>query len=108
MPIAKTLHEKGFQLTVHNRSQGKVQEMVALGAAAAATPAEVTRLSDIVLTCLPDVPTVETVFLGEDGIIPQARAGHILVDHSTIDPTTARKIARAAECTVAILYPLAL
>ncbi len=97
MPMAKTLLGAGFDLTVHNRSRGKVGEMVALGAGAAQTPAEITQETDIVLTCLPDVPTVEHIFLGDDGIVANAHRGQILVDHSTVGPSTSRKIAQAAE-----------
>ncbi len=63
MAISKTLLREGFDLTVHNRSRGKVEEMVLLGAAAATSAAEITRVNDIVITCLPDVATVEEVYL---------------------------------------------
>ena len=97
MPMAKTLLKAGFTLTVHNRSRGKVDEMVTLGAEQAWSPKEIAGATDIVLTCLPDVPTVEEIFLGEEGVVRNARPGQILVDHSTIGPSTARKIAKAAD-----------
>jgi 3-hydroxyisobutyrate dehydrogenase-like beta-hydroxyacid dehydrogenase len=97
MPMCVDLLKAGFELTVHNRSRGKVDEMAKLGAIPAWSPAEVTQASDIVLACLPDVSTVEQVFLGERGVVPHARPGQVLVDHSTINPSTARKIAAAAE-----------
>lgn len=97
MAIAKSLLRNGFELTVHNRSRGKVEEMIALGATGASSPVEITQATDIVLTCLPDVTTVEEVFLGPDGVVASARQGQILVDHSTVSPSTSREIARAAE-----------
>ena len=97
MPMSKRLLKAGFFLTVHNRSRGKVEELAQQGAHQASSPAEVTRSSDIVLTCLPDVSTVETVFLGENGIVPAARLGQILVDHSTVSPSTSRQLAQAAD-----------
>ena len=96
MPMSQHLLRAGFHLTVHNRSRGKVDEMARLGAHTASTPADVARVSDIVLTCLPDVSTSEQVFLGEDGIISATGPGQILVDHSTVGPSTSRSIARAA------------
>ena len=96
MPMSQRLLKAGFDVTVHNRSRGKVEELARMGAHPASSPAEVTRASDIVLTCLPDVPSVESVFLGEDGIVPASRAGLVLVDHSTVAPSTSRKIERAA------------
>ena len=97
MPMSQCLIKAGFHLTVHNRSRGKVEEMVRLGAQQASSPAEVTSVSDIVLTCLPDVPTVESVFLGDGGLVPSARPGQILVDHSTVAPSTSLKIAEVAK-----------
>ena len=97
MPMSQRLLKAGFSLMVHNRSRGKVEELAQQGAHQASSPAEVTRSSDIVLTCLPDVSMVETVFLGEDGIIPAALPGQILVDHSTVSPSTSRQIAQKAE-----------
>ena len=99
MPMSQRLLKAGFHLTVHNRSRGKVDEIARLGAHPAFTPADVTRASDIVLTCLPDVPASEQVFLGEDGIVSATRPGQILVDHSTVGPSTSRSIARAAEAS---------
>ena len=96
MPMAKTLLAAGFDLTVHNRSRGKVEEMEALGAKGASSVDEITSATDILLACLPDVPTVEHVFLGDDGIVANARSGQILVDHSTVGPATSQKIAEAA------------
>ncbi len=97
MPMSQRLLKAGFDLTVHNRSRGKVEEIARMGAHPAASAAEVTRAADVVLTCLPDVPTVEKVFLGEEGIVATARAGQVLVDHSTVGPSTSRLIAREAE-----------
>ena len=96
MAIAKRLVGEGIDLTVHNRSRAKVEEMVELGAAAAASAAEITQAADLLITCLPDVPTVEEVFLGPDGIIANAKTGQILIDQSTVSPSTSRKIAQAA------------
>ena len=97
MPMSQRLLKAGFHLTVHNRSRGKVEELARQGAHPASSPAGVAESSDIVLTCLPDVATVESVFLGEDGVVPAARPGQIFVDHSTVAPSTSRNIARAAE-----------
>lgn len=96
MPMAKNVLRSGFELTVHNRSRAKVEEMAGLGAIPALSAGEVTQEADIVLTCLPDVPTVEQIFLGEDGIVAHAKPGQVLVDHSTIGPSYARNISEAA------------
>ena len=97
MPMSQRILQAGFPLTVHNRSRGNVDELARKGARPAFSPAEVARSSDIVLTCLPDVSTVEDIFLGEDGLMPSARPGQILVDHSTVGPATSRQLAQMAE-----------
>jgi 2-hydroxy-3-oxopropionate reductase len=91
--IARNILKAGFTLVVHNRSRAAVDELVAEGAQAAFSPAEVARQVDIVFTNLPDSPDVEQVALGEDGVIAGAHPGLVMVDNSTIKPATARHIA---------------
>ncbi len=91
--IARNILQAGFPLLVHNRSQAAVAELVAEGAQLAATPAEVAARVDVVFTNLPDSPDVESVALGENGIIFGSHPGLIYVDNSTIKPSTARHIA---------------
>ena len=91
--IARNLLKAGYPLVVHNRSQGAVEELVAEGAQAAGSPAEVAAQVEVVFTNLPDTPDVEKVALGEHGIIEGAHEGLIYVDNSTIKPGAARRIA---------------
>lgn len=91
--IARNILKAGFPLVVHNRSRGAVDELVAEGARAATSPAEVAGQVDVIFTNLPDSPDVEMVALGAGGIIEGARKGLIFVDNSTIKPATARLIA---------------
>ena len=86
----------GFDLTVHNRSQEKVRQIVDAGAKPGHSAAETTRNTDLLLTCLPDVATVEAVFLDADGIIANAKPGQILIDHSTVGMSTTQACAAAA------------
>ena len=92
-PIAKNILKAGYPLVVHNRSRQAVQELVSLGASEAFSPKEVASMADIIFTNLPDSPDVETVTLGAEGIIHGAKPGTILVDNSTIKPSSARFIA---------------
>ena len=96
-PMAQNLLTAGFELTVYNRSRGVVEELAGVGARPAVAAAEVSALTDMVLTCLPDVATVEEVYLAAYGLIPTARPGQVLVDHSTVGPATSRAIAEAAQ-----------
>lgn len=95
-PIAECLLRAGFPLTVHNRSQGVVEALVAQGAARAATPADVARRSDVVLTCLPDDATVERVFRASDGLLAAARPGLLYLDLGSTGLALTRNLAAAA------------
>ena len=94
-PIASNLLKAGFELTVHNRSQGSVQELVSLGASEAGSAAQVAEASQMVITNLPDSSDVEQVVLGHEGVLAGAADGMIFADNSTIKPETARGISHA-------------
>lgn len=96
-PMALNLLKAGYPLVVHNRSREVVKSLVKEGAEEAFSPREVASLVDIVFTNLPDSPDVELVTLGENGILEGAKEGLIYVDHSTIKPSLARKIAQKFE-----------
>ena len=92
-PMARNILKAGFPLVVHNRSRQAVNELVAEGARQSFSPSEVAAQVDVIFTNLPDSPDVETVALGEQGIIDGAHSGLIFVDNSTIKPASARRIA---------------
>jgi 3-hydroxyisobutyrate dehydrogenase-like beta-hydroxyacid dehydrogenase len=92
-PMAGHILRAGYPLTVHNRSQAAVDELVAQGAQAATAPREVAENSDVVITMLPDSPDVEAVINAPNGILAGARPGLIHVDMSTISATATRRIA---------------
>ena len=96
LPMGRNLLKSGFPLVVHNRSRGAVDDLAGSGAESAASPAEVASRSDVVLTCLPDVPAVQQVYLGDDGLLEEGREGKLFVDHSTVSPDLSRKLSETA------------
>jgi 2-hydroxy-3-oxopropionate reductase len=94
-PMAKNLIKAGHSLVVHSRSRGPVDELVAAGATAAGSPAEVARLAPIVITMLPDTPDVELVLTGADGVLSTLRPNAVVVDMSSISPATTTRVAAA-------------
>jgi 2-hydroxy-3-oxopropionate reductase len=92
-PMSKNLLKAGYELVVYNRSKAKVDEVVAAGAQAAASPKEVAARTEIIITMLPNSPEVKQVVLGENGIIEGAKAGAVVVDMSSIAPLVSREIA---------------
>jgi 3-hydroxyisobutyrate dehydrogenase-like beta-hydroxyacid dehydrogenase len=95
--MARNLLSAGFPLTVHNRTPAKAQALASQGAIPASSPINIARACDPVLTCLPDVPASESVFLADDGLIPNSRPGQLFIDFSTVGPATSRRIYEAAK-----------
>jgi 2-hydroxy-3-oxopropionate reductase len=92
-PMARNLLASGFEVTVHSRSPGPVEELVADGAKRAASPREVAGASTVTITMLPDTPDVEEVLAGADGVVEGAATGTLVIDMSSIDPDASRSIA---------------
>jgi 2-hydroxy-3-oxopropionate reductase len=95
-PMAKNLMDAGYDLTVHNRSPQKAQELGEQGATVAESPKEIARNSDIIVTMLPGPPEVREIVAGEGGLLENSREGSLIVDMSTSSPVLARELARYA------------
>jgi len=89
---ANVLHA-GYDLTVWNRTPGRITPLAEAGAAVAADPADLAARSDVIITCVSDTPDVEAVILGPGGVIEGARPGALVIDCSTISPEATRTIA---------------
>lgn len=92
-PMAKHLVTKGQSVIVHSRSKGPVDELVAAGATAAATAADVARRATIVITMLPDTADVDAVLTGADGVLAGLQKNSVVIDMSSISPVAARRLA---------------
>jgi 2-hydroxy-3-oxopropionate reductase len=94
--MATNLTKKGHRLVVHSRSREPVDALVASGAKAASSPADVAGQATVVITMLPDTPDVERVLGGENGVFSTIRAGSIVIDMSSISPVATRRLAEQA------------
>src|SRR5258708_16186400 len=93
---AKNIREKGYELTIlGNRNRAPIEDLVKRGAVEAKNPAEVAGQSDIVFLCLPSTVEVEATVFGNDGILAGCHAGMVLVDSTTADPNSTRRIGAA-------------
>ena len=93
--MARQLLEKGFPLTVWNRTPDRCQPLAAAGAAVARTPRELAAASDVVVACVADPAAVERLVFGEDGVMASARPGFRYMECSTISPDLMRRVAAA-------------
>lgn len=91
--MSRNLLNAGFDLTVWNRTASRMDELVAEGAKAAASPSDLASKCDIIITCVSDTPDVEAVISGEGGIIHSLRPDTLVIDMSTISPQATREIA---------------
>lgn len=92
-PMARHLLNRGYVLNVWARRSEATAPFVSAGAAARESPADVATHSDIIITMVTDTAAVEDVTLGPSGIARGARSGALVIDHSTIAPGAARRIA---------------
>lgn len=89
-PMAHHLANAGHEIvTVLNRSPLPKE----LEASVVASAAEVARISDIIITMLPDTPDVERVLLGQDGVLEGISAGKLVIDMSSISPIATAEFA---------------
>jgi 3-hydroxyisobutyrate dehydrogenase len=104
-PMARHLAAGAFSLRVWNRTAAKASAFAAQhGVVHAATPADAAREADVVITCFPISPDVESLLDGPDGLLATMRRGSTLVDCTSGDPATSKRIAaRLAEQGIGFL-----
>jgi 3-hydroxyisobutyrate dehydrogenase-like beta-hydroxyacid dehydrogenase len=91
-PMAGNVLKAGFPMTVFDKSAKAMENLVQAGAKAAKSAREVAEASEVVLTCLPASPDVEALYLESGGLIDLAKPGTILIDLSSVLPSTPRKL----------------
>lgn len=94
--ITPHLLKAGFDVAVYDLNKDAVATLVALGARAAESPADAAKAASYVFLSLPTPEIVRSVVTGEEGVFVGAAPGTVIVDHSTIDPDTAKELAAAA------------
>jgi 3-hydroxyisobutyrate dehydrogenase len=95
--MAGHLLEAGYQLTVFTRTKEKAAELLEKGAVWSESPREVAQKADVVFTIVGYPSDVEEVYLGEEGLIANAKPGSYLIDMTTSTPSLAKKIFEAAK-----------
>jgi 3-hydroxyisobutyrate dehydrogenase len=94
--MCQHLLTKGYTATVYNRSRDKARALLDAGAAWGDTPKAVAERSDVVFAIVGFPKDVREVFLGPQGAMAGSRAGTILVDMTTSEPSLAQEIYEAA------------
>jgi 2-hydroxy-3-oxopropionate reductase len=103
-PMALNLMKGGHKLWAYARRHETLQPLTFAGATPCATPAEVAEHADVIFTIVADTPDVHSVIFGEHGLIHKAKYGSVIVDMSTISPTSTKDFAeRLAEKGIEML-----
>ena len=95
-PMAGHLVAAGFDVVGYNRSQHKIDELVAAGGRAAESVADAVADADIVAVMVPDSPDVQQVLAGDGGVFDNARPGTLIIDFSSIRPDVTADLATQA------------
>jgi 3-hydroxyisobutyrate dehydrogenase len=94
--MAGHLMQAGYTVNVFNRTKARADTLVENGAVWRNSPGEVAANSNTIITIVGFPKDVEAVYLGNEGIIANARPGSVIVDMTTSSPKLAQKIAAAA------------
>jgi 3-hydroxyisobutyrate dehydrogenase-like beta-hydroxyacid dehydrogenase len=95
-PMAANLLRKGYSVIAYNRSPGKEEQLLKLGADIAVTPRELAKKADVVITMISNDQAVEEVYFGDDGVLKDLKPGMTIIDSSTISVDLAKRLAVAA------------
>jgi 3-hydroxyisobutyrate dehydrogenase-like beta-hydroxyacid dehydrogenase len=91
-PMAANVLKAGFPMTVFDTNPKAMENLVQAGARRGASAADVVERSEVVLTSLPASPDVEAAYLEPGGLVERAKPGTILIDLSSVLPSTPRRI----------------
>lgn len=97
LPMCQRLLNAGHPLTVWNRSPEKCSALIHAGAMPANDTKALAEYADIIMLCVSDTAAVKTVLSGGHGLLAGLSRGKTVVDFSSIDPTTTREFAAAAQ-----------
>lgn len=94
--VAAKFIEAGYGLTVYDAYGPAAEKIAQSGAAIAASPAEVAVASEAVIMFLPGPREVAACVAEADGLLSAAETGMVIVDMSTVDPASTRRMAALA------------
>jgi len=93
-PMVKNLIKAGHKLVLYDK-YAKFDELLALGAEAAASCKELASRSEIIITMLPSSPHVKETILGENGVIEGIKKGTVVIDMSSGSPAVSEELCAA-------------
>mgnify|MGYP006185267063 CR=1 FL=1 len=98
-PMAANLLKAGHELSVFDLQPALVDTLAAQGAMAVQSPIDAVADADVVISMLPSGKAVSSLYLGDRGVLEHIPEGALIIDCSTIDASTAKQVAQAAEAS---------
>jgi len=93
--MVANLQRAGYPLVIHDKRRAACEPYLGAGATWAGSPRAVAEQSDVVFTCLPGPPEIETVALGPDGLLQGMRPDQACFEMSTNTPDLVKRLNRA-------------
>jgi 3-hydroxyisobutyrate dehydrogenase len=95
-PMASNLVAGGHKLKVYDIVPALLAKLEAQGATVCATAVDATKDIDVFISMLPASTHVESLYLGEAGVINHLSANTLVIDCSTIAASSSRLVSEAA------------
>ena len=95
--MAGHLLAAGFAVSVYSRTKAKAEPLIGKGAGWAESPKALAQQSDVIFAIVGFPSDVREVMLGANGALAGSKAGNVLVDMTTSEPSLAVEIAEAAK-----------
>ena len=92
-PMALNLLKAGYAVCVFDLVQATMDNLKQAGAKSVNSALEVVQDVDVVISMLPAGKHVESLYISENGLVSQLKAGTLVIDSSTIDASTSKAVA---------------
>jgi 3-hydroxyisobutyrate dehydrogenase-like beta-hydroxyacid dehydrogenase/nicotinamidase-related amidase len=94
--LGRNLLLRGFKVQAYDPSEAALGEISALGASSAVSVAAAATGADAVITCLPDVATVRSVYHGPNGLFAVAEPGCLFIEMTSSEAALTRELGSVA------------
>ena len=94
MGVAMSLVRAGFEVHACDVRPEAVQKVVDAGGIAAASPAAMAPLVEVLLTVVVNADQTETVLFGENGAAPHMKPGAVVIASATVSPEFAKALGK--------------
>ncbi len=99
LPMAKNLCKAGYGVYVHSGNSDSQAQMLQEGALAIGSFQEMAQLCDVVITIVPADKEIQELYLGEEGLIANAKEGVTFIDMTSAKGNTKELVNEAVKAS---------